>query len=275
MNFNQDGKYYSRLIGLALVLSVCAGSISGLSAQGSSSASYDWRWGELYYGKQYRTSLSIKNVCREPAIVVVFISGPRPPARESTITEQLAKPLSIASMITIPTASCGPLGSAGDSVQCDIPAPPGESEFVVVITTPKEPKASDFPEDGEARLEYQDIRGELRIATSRVDLRCLANRDTYTASGHVHIDLSPAVPLSENRSPCRDYWETERRPPGLDKDCTDEIRILARSYRQTVLEPLVTASPKDWAWLPSVAQIQQMSIDELLAMKARAEGQRE
>lgn len=257
--------------GCCLVLAVLCASPSAPQAQRGTMQGWDWNWGELFYGRSYQTTLTIKNTCPSPELVRIDISGP-PKGAQSI--GQSGTPVSIAAMLSIPSAAC-----VGESRRtCRVTAPSGETELELVISTPPAPDLAAIPAGFTEETLFDELGGELQLASDSGSVRCIGQVDTYTASGHVHVDPDPAATqegFKDDRPTCRDYWETERRPPGLDEDCTDEIRSLATSYRRDVLEPLVAASPKDWAWLPSVAQIQEMSIDELLAMKARAEGQRE
>jgi hypothetical protein len=44
-------------------------------------------------------------------------------------------------------------------------------------------------------------------------------------------------------------------------------------YRQRVLDPRAMKSPAEWAWLPSIAEMNKMNVAELLAMRDRAAAQ--
>jgi hypothetical protein len=107
---------------------------------------------------------------------------------------------------------------------------------------------------------------------------CMANRTKYSVAGHVHFDPSPPPDKRgpekiAGATPCQVWWNTGQRPATLDKDqdCTEEIRALAKSYRDRVLQPLVDRDPAAWQWLPGSDAVGTMSIEELLAMKNRAQ----
>ncbi|MEQ8231721.1 MAG: hypothetical protein RKL32_08395, partial [Gammaproteobacteria bacterium] len=52
---------------------------------------------------------------------------------------------------------------------------------------------------------------------------------------------------------------------------TQKIRELARRYIDLVLGPYILNAPEEWLWLPEAAAVEAMSIEALLAMKARAD----
>jgi hypothetical protein len=49
------------------------------------------------------------------------------------------------------------------------------------------------------------------------------------------------------------------------------MRKLAQTFVQKILNPYVLNSPDDWLWLPSSEEIESMNVQEMLAMKRRAE----
>jgi hypothetical protein len=67
------------------------------------------------------------------------------------------------------------------------------------------------------------------------------------------------------------WWNTGERPPDAKEDCTAKIRVLATHYRERILQHHYESDPARWAWLPGATQIRDMSIEDLFAMKARAD----
>jgi hypothetical protein len=210
----------------------------------------NWPWGELLYGKTYPTTLTITNKCKTPETVGIFVTG-------------------------LPYISLPPTAT--------VPAE-GELELPINIVTPPKPNIlltghETLPEHGI----FGEIEGEIVIWHPwRFNPDCLPKRESYKASGHIHFDVTPppAPPVPEKiagAGPCQVWWNTGARPATLkeDQDCIAEIRNLAATYRLRVLQPLVDRAPSEWGWLPSAEQIAQMSIEECLGMKAKAQAQLE
>ncbi len=210
------------------------------------SASADWPWGELVYGKTYPAPLAITNKCKSTEQVSIF-------------TNKLPY-LNIQRFVSVP----------------------GEQTIVVTgtITTPRPP---DVLLTGHEKLPhgiFDTIDGSVVVwhAFTPGKPPCMPNRTVYTVAGHVHFDPNPPAGGSggpekiAGATPCQVWWNTGEKPrQAADIDCTGEIRGLAGEYRSRVLQPLADRDPAAWAWLPSLERIAGMAIPELLAMKTRAQ----
>lgn len=210
----------------------------------------DWPWGELLYGKTYPTEITITNDCWSAETVGIFVSN--------------LPYVTLPSSVTVPAK--------------------GKLNVPINIVTPPEPKLlltgrEKIPEHGI----FGTVEGEI-VAWHpwTADPECMPKRESYKATGHIHYDLTPPPPPPApekiaGAGSCQVWWNTGARPATLkeDQDCTAEIRDLAATYRLRVLQPLVDRAPSEWGWLPSAEQIAQMSIDECLGMKAKAQAQLE
>ena len=267
---------------------------------------YDWAWGELLYGGNYTTTLAVNNHCPTPQMVHFFVSDPffagtkkvfdagrgfdrtvetrnwlRPPIvngrAQTEVPPGTKLPVSARAMMGIPVPGCQPVpfGGAGSSspTVCSTVVVPGVTNFDVTIRTPPPPDLSGviIPPGFDPHGLFEEIAGQLVVFSPADPPRCLPNREEYVPSGHVHLDPNPPPPGGGPR--CRDWWDREQKPQGLTRDCTGEIRDLALTFRRTVLQPLVDASPADWAWLPAPETILRMSIEQLIEMKVRARAQ--
>jgi hypothetical protein len=209
----------------------------------------DWDWGELEYDRTYQTALVVINECDWPQDVTIEV-------------DNLAY-LSINRRARIPADSETP-------VPATIRTPPAPSAPIVSGTQP-------LPAGGL----FLDISGaEVRVwhpwsvASGQA---CLPKRVTYSVSGHIHFPpdaggggSGPSRTASPH--PCTVYWNTGEEPANLAQDCTEELRVLALHYRERVLQAHASADPAAWEWLPGRSAIGAMTIEELFAMRDRAEG---
>lgn len=264
-------------------------------------ASYDWAWGELLYGRTYSAQLTIENKCRTPQVVSFFVFDPvfqsrrmkdgqrvtvferrRPPIVDGRAQLEVQPgqkmPVSARAMLSIPAAGCMavPFGGAGSQAPttCQMVVPPGQTPVDLTIVTPAPPDLSGviIPPGFDPLSLFDEIEGELVAYTPGQPPACLASREEYLPSGHVHLDPDPA-PAGGGGPRCRDWWDTEQKPRGLTRDCTGEIRDLALTYIRITLAPLVAADPKAWAWLPAEEAVFEMTAEQLIAMKVRARSQ--
>ena len=210
----------------------------------------NWPWGELLYGRTYPTTLTIRNDCWSDETVGIFVTN--------------------LPYISLPASATVPARSSLD-VPIDIVTPPPPN----LILTGRET----IPEHGI----FGDVQGEVVVWHAwTAEPECMPNRESYQASGHIHYDLTPpATPPSPEKiagaGPCQVWWNTGERPPQVkdDAECVDPIRRLASEYRSRVLQSHVDRAPGAWSWLPAVDETGQMSIEQCLAMKAKAQAQLE
>ncbi len=210
-------------------------------------ASGEWSWGELFYGKTYHTKIVVKNGCSTPRTATIFVHS--------------LPYLTLPSSVTVPAKS-------QKEVPGTIVTPPPPHIFLTGHET--------LPPHG-IFVDLEQRHGEV-VIWHPWGKNCAPSREAYSVTGHIHYDTrkppDPGPQRIATASPCQVWWNIGERPAQLDyqpKDCTDEIRELARGYVTRVLGPSVSRDPAAWSWLPDEGRIQQMSIDELLAMKARAD----
>ena len=154
-----------------------------------------------------------------------------------------------------------------------VDAVPGSNKIPITLKTPDWP---DLPQ-------CFDLKGALVVESSGYATGagvCHPSRSTYTTRAHVHWwDCPPPPPKLKVAGPdgCTVWWNTGARPPGdpalSEYACLDAILKLAAAYREWVIAAAAGQPAERWAWLPSPAQIDTMSIEALLQMKQRADAQ--
>ncbi|MGV6827126.1 MAG: hypothetical protein ACWA5Q_09125 [bacterium] len=225
----------------------------------------DWHWGELFFEQTYPTELIVTNNCKDTQQVQIFLyelpylNMPRtlriPGGGKVRVPVQIVTPQEPGPPMPAPGSNVLPPANWGW-----VPPPPPQPGVVAQFHQPF----------------YEDVSGELVIWHPWSD-RCEPKRETFKTTGHIHFlpprdeqDTGPQRIAKPDV--CEVYWNLGKPPPDLgDKDCTEEIRKLASHFVSKLLAPWVDQSPDKWRWLPHSSAIQNMSIKQLLAMKARAE----
>ena len=226
----------------------------------------DWDWGEQYYDGVFYPEIKVHNGCDTPQPVTFFVEDlpwlTMPPTMVVPPGDTVVK-----GTVKLPPEPPPPL----------LTGAPGESWGHVPIPDFFVP-AGQFPPPTIHQPNFAEITGTV-IAWhpwSAVN-DCNAARDTYTVSGHIHF--RPPSPKPDGgpekifeADACEVFWKIGEPPPQLDgKDCTERFRELAAKFLDVNLQHYILNSPNDWLWLPQGAQIQTMSMGELLVMKARAD----
>ena len=156
---------------------------------------------------------------------------------------------------------------------------PGQSyEVPFLLLTPPRPALSMPPPD-RSNATHQAcvrLRGVVAITSAGISggVECPPLSSTIEVVGHVHWrQAEPSAAKTARSNLCARWWNTGQRPPDaadLEARCTDTIRAFASALRERVLDAPARLDPPSWAWLPSVAQIQTMTVEQLVAMRVRA-----
>lgn len=227
-----------------------------------------WHWGELVYGKTYSTYLTVTNRCDTPETISIFthnLSYLKFPRKVRVAGGEAKK---VPMTITMPPEPPPPFVPPGGTPPAWGWVPPplvpnaGGAKF-------HQPNFADIAKEKGEVILWHPLRND-----------CRPERTTYDVTGHIHFGPpddsgGPSGP-EKIASPdvCEVYWLTGEPPAQLDgEDCTDEMRSLASRWRETVVQPYVDSDPGAWGWLPEASHIEQMSIDDLLEMKRRADTQ--
>lgn len=227
----------------------------------------DWNWGEQYFDGQFDVVLVIRNHCSSPQPVRLFINDLPYLSLPESLTVAPGE-TRVLGKVKLPPEPPPPL-------RLGLPGEPGwghvDFKYPTVVTYPP-PKIH--------QPNFVPIKGTV-VAwhpwSPGAGSECVAARDTYNASGHIH--WRPPRPPGESGpekiaspSACQVYWNIGLPPPQLapGQDCTEAMRGYARVFVERVLPPYLFNDPPAWAWLPSTTEIGMLAIDELLRMKQRA-----
>jgi hypothetical protein len=158
-----------------------------------------------------------------------------------------------------------------------IRAKPGENEIQYTLVTPPPPPMPVFtPVAPLPHGIYAPIDGTIVIENAEVHAcpPCLRGIKIIEVTGHLHWPVLSPPPTPEALD-CGEFWRQGRLPPPNLRDiCEDPLRGFASLYVSIELKSYVEADPDAWGWLPTPEAILGMSLEELVAMKRRAEEQR-
>jgi hypothetical protein len=231
----------------------------------------DIDWGEQYYDGKFQQPLQITNLCASPRPVSITVSNLPYLTLPNSLTLQAGETRVIRANVVLPPEPDPPL-------ILGLPGEPGWGW--VEFPTP----APAFPPTQLHQPNFAQIKGTVEFwhpwapAAAGNGGDCLPKLTTYTVVGHIHF--RPPVPEDADPGPsqlaktdvCTLYWNLGVRPEQLgETDCTLKMRKLAQTFVQKILNPYVLNSPDDWLWLPSSEEIESMNVQEMLAMKRRAE----
>ena len=229
----------------------------------------DWDWGEKYFESEFESALIITNNCLTPQPVKIDKDN----LPYLTIPENVVVPpgqTPIKAKIKLPPEPPMPIltGIPGEPKPQwgHVPIPP----FVVPPGQPP-PKIH--------QPNFTQINGTVTAwhPWAPSDGNCYPKRTVYKTVGHIHF--RPPQPDPPDQGPsqlatpdvCEVYWNIGVPPAQLkDEDCTQKIRELAAAFIDRVLPPYIQNSPESWLWLPDGGALEQMGIQQLLGMKARA-----
>lgn len=235
-------------------------------------SSADIDWGEKYFDGQFDQPLAITNKCNAPRPVTITIKDLSYLTLPSSVMVGAGERKVIMGKVKLPPEPPPP-------TRLGLPGEPGWGwvDFSSLLS------GQPFPPPKVHQPNFGQVNGRVEVwhpwapASAGSQGDCFPKLSTYTITGHVHF--RPPAPPKEDEGPsqlaktdvCELYWKLGVPPEQLkDKDCTREIRALADSFLKRVVPPYVQNAPDDWLWLSAV-DVQSMSIDELLNMKARAD----
>ncbi len=225
----------------------------------------DWDWGEMYFDGTYATALLITNDCDSDEKVTLFINNLPYLEMKKKVTVPAKSMLTVKGTITTPPEPAPPFVALGQ--------PPPAWGWVKPPDIPPQPYPPPPPQWHQPN--FAKIDGNV-VAWHPWTGNCQPKRTVYKAGGHIHF--RPPDPGPSNIAKpdvCEVYWLIGERPAQLDledSDCTRKIRELALHFLQKILDYHIRNAPDMWSWLPGPGRISEMTIDQLLAMKARADG---
>ncbi len=232
----------------------------------------DVDWGERYYGSQFDQYLFITNKCGSEQPVQITVTGINTYVNfPKTVMVSAGETKKVTGKVKLPEEPSPPInigmpGAPGWGwVQYD-PPPPGQP-----YPLPKMHQPNFVQVEGEIETWHPWAPG-----SSGDEGDCLPKLTTFTVTGHIHFRPPPPEGggPSQLATPdvCEVYWLLGVPPAQLgDTDCTEKMRELASHFVAKILVPYIQNAPDEWLWLPDAGQVQQMSISELLALKARAD----
>ncbi|MEX2482571.1 MAG: hypothetical protein WD928_17065 [Gammaproteobacteria bacterium] len=239
------------------------------NSPGVIAAEADWDWGEKYYDSEFDANLVITNNCETPQPVKITIDN----LPYLTLPEAVVVPKGqtvVPGKVKLPPEPPPPL-------RLGLPGEPGwgHVEFPPIIIPPG------MPPPKLHQPHFAQIKGEVVTwhpwTPSGGGAECFPKRQTYKTAGHIHFRPPPpqgAGGPEKLATPdvCQVWWNIGVPPAQWDgEDCSDKIRELARWHLDRVLGPYILNAPDEWLWLPEAAAIDEMTIEALLAMKARAD----
>ncbi len=230
----------------------------------------DWDWGEMYFDGTYATALIITNDCDSDEQVSLFINDLPYLKMQKKVTVPAKSTFIVKGTITTPPEPPPPL-IAGTMT------PPPSWGWVPPPDIPPQPFPPPPPQWHQPN--FAKVDGNV-VAWHPWTGSCQPRRTVYQASGHIHFrppdpDTDAGPSSIAKADVCEVYWLLGERPAQLDledRDCTRKIRELALRFLRKILDYHIRNAPDDWLWLPGSSLISEMSIEELLAMKTRADG---
>jgi len=253
-----DGKPVTRKVG--------AKPADGSPGVGTASADLDW--GERYYGAQFEQPVIITNKCTTVQPVTITVNN----LPYLTLPQKVILPpgeTTIKGTVTLPPEPSPP-------INVGMPGAPGwgHVDFGPIFIPPGQ-----WPPPKLHQPHFVQIDGSFETwhPWAPADPGCNAKLTTFTVTGHIHF--RPPPPPGDDgpqrlATPdvCEVYWNIGEPPAQLkDEDCTEKMRELASRFREKLLPPYIVNAPDQWLWLPSVDDIREMSIPQMLGMKAHAE----
>lgn len=247
------------------------GDHGGRGTPGIRNAVGSWDWGELLFDRTYPGKLTVRNKCESPQVVNVFVYDlPYLQGLPDEVPVPALDSVEVSMKIVTPPEPDPPVNPTPFD-----PTAPGFG-WVEPPNLPPRPNPFDPTAPEWHQPNFVPVDGRVVLWHPWTG-NCLPRRVTYEAAGHIHWDAPDEE--AEDRGPeetakpdpCAVYWNTGQPPPDLEgRDCTETFRGLAIAFLEKILHPRTEEDPEAWAWLPSAAELQSMSVEGLLAFKQRA-----
>jgi len=216
----------------------------------------DWNLGQIHTGTLYRVTYPLTNNCKVAQTVSI------------TYPDKIG-------MQGPPTVDVPPHSTINVPMTLNYtPNPP--------IPKPPWPLGIDFSHfdiEGDITLTHPQFQKTTETADAIYSYTCYKMQRTHHITANVVLGPPPAAPGGGNPKPtksqtCETLWNTRNFYPDSivrqPNDCRDSLVQSALDFLHVLIEPARSANPGQWTWLPTEAQIQQMSTSQLLDFKARA-----
>jgi hypothetical protein len=228
----------------------------------NASGSGDWNMGQVYRDRDYKVSLPIENACRVDQVV--------------TITYPKAFILTGPSTVAVPAKSKVFVDMVLEMTKPPMPIPPWPPGVQFACYDLKD----------SITLVHPELQREMKSSSGTELYVCNKMERTYSIGMHVHQHGPPGPPDppgggggggKKKPSPvCSIYWNHNEFYPTATQPspskCTDDIRSQAIDYVGS-LDAMRRSDPVAWAWLPKPDAIGQMSVPELMQLKAKMDAQ--
>jgi hypothetical protein len=225
----------------------------------NASGSGDWNMGQVYRDRDYKVKMPISNACRVDQTV--------------TITYPKAFVLEGPATVLVPAKSTVDVDMVLAMTRPPMPIPPW----------PPGVQFACYNVQDNIKLVHPELQLVTKSSTGTDTYICDAMTRTYSIGMHVHQHGPPDPPEGgggggkKKPSPtCSIYWNHNEFYPTpaqpSPSKCTDDIRSQATDY-VGALDVMRRSDPVAWAWVPKPDAIAQMSVPELMQLKARIDAQ--
>ena len=227
----------------------------------------DWNIGQVYRGAVYPVSFPLTNHCRVPITATISyperipLSGPETVEVPAKTTVKVAMTLSF------------------KGADKDIPSGPNVLNFNFQCV----------PEDDGLWIKHSEVAGGTKVTPAGTwTYVCGAVKQAYTLHLHLHwrppSDKNdgggggggkPKPPKKPASPTCTNLWfYNEFLSKGGAKspaDCRPDLAEQLRALITRDIPPFASRNPSAWSWVPDPASVDQMSVEEMLSVKARAQ----
>ena len=228
----------------------------------NASGTGDWNFGQVYRDRDYSLKMSVANACRVAQTVSITYPG----------AVMMEGPASV----VVPPKSTIDVPMKLILTQPPLPMPP----WPIGVNM----NCYDIADN--LTLVHPELKLVTKTATGSDTYICAGTKSTYKLTMHVHQHGPPQPPQpppggggngKPTKPACTAYWNHGEFIPSTTvhapSQCTGDVRDQAHQFFGPQLDALRVKDPQAWAWAPSAGDIDRMSPDDLIAMKARADAQ--